>query len=141
MRTITTIFIHCTASRPTATAASIMREFRQKGWRHPGYHYLVEQDGSVRLLLDEHLPSNGVAGHNAHSINIAYTGGIDAQGKPADTRTKEQKAAIVHLLLGMRCRFPHAQIMGHRDIWGAHSPEKWQKQCPCFNASAEYQAI
>lgn len=27
--------------------------------------------------------------------------------------------------------------MGHRDIWGKDS-KKWKKQCPCFDAEAEY---
>ena len=27
--------------------------------------------------------------------------------------------------------------MGHRDIWGKN-PSKWKKQCPCFDAEAEY---
>lgn len=141
MRTIDTIFIHCTASRQTATADDILREFRQRGWNRPGYHYLVEPRGGVRQLLGEELASNGVAGHNAHSINIAYIGGIDAAGKPTDNRTVEQKAAIVHLLLQLRERYPRARIMGHRDIWGTCSPWAWQKACPCFNASREYEAI
>ena len=27
--------------------------------------------------------------------------------------------------------------MGHRDIWGKDK-SKWKKQCPCFDAEAEY---
>ena len=27
--------------------------------------------------------------------------------------------------------------MGHRDIWGK-KPSNWKKQCPCFDAEAEY---
>ncbi len=141
MRTINTIFIHCTASRQTATTNDILNEFRQKGWKSPGYHYLVRPDGKVDSLLDIRKPSNGVAGHNAHSINIAYIGGLSAEGKPADNRTIEQKAAIVHLLLQLRELFPKARIMGHRDIWGAYDPKAWRKQCPCFNATREYGAI
>lgn len=30
--------------------------------------------------------------------------------------------------------------MGHRDVWG-EDPLKWKKQCPCFNAEAEYANI
>lgn len=141
MRTIDTVFIHCTASRQTATTNDIMCEFSMKGWKSPGYHYLVKPDGKVDVLLDISKPSNGVAGHNAHSINIAYIGGISAEGKPVDNRTIEQKAAIVHLLLQLRERFPNARIMGHRDIWGAYSPKAWRKLCPCFNATKEYEAI
>ena len=30
--------------------------------------------------------------------------------------------------------------MGHRDIWGKN-PSNWKKQCPCFDAEAEYANI
>lgn len=29
-------------------------------------------------------------------------------------------------------RYPDAEILGHRDIWGSN-PKNWHKQCPCFN--------
>lgn len=141
MRNIERIFIHCTASSNTATRESILNEFQRRGWRNPGYHYLVEAKGTVHQLLDEKEVSNGVIGYNATAINIAYIGGVNAEGKIADTRTIEQKAAIVHLLLELRERYPKARIMGHRDIWSLNNPQKWKKQCPAFNASKEYEAI
>ena len=30
--------------------------------------------------------------------------------------------------------------MGHRDIWGKN-PKNWKKQCPCFDAEAEYKDV
>lgn len=32
----------------------------------------------------------------------------------------------------MHSRYPDAEILGHRDIWGSN-PKNWHKQCPCFN--------
>lgn len=82
------------------------------------------------------MVSNGVQGHNATAINIAYVGGINSKGKPVDNRTQAQKQAMITLLKQLKKRFPGAQIMGHRDIWGS-DPKKWKKWCPCFDAKKE----
>lgn len=54
MRNITRIFVHCTASyQSTTTEATLINEFKRKGWKNPGYHYVVKPDGSVFNMLDE----------------------------------------------------------------------------------------
>ena len=114
-----------------------MDEFKRKGWKNPGYHYVITSDGVVHQLLNIELVSNGVQGYNSTAINVAYVGGIDATGKPIDNRTEAQKAALVNLLHKLKQQFPSAQIMGHRDIWG-RDKKKWKKMCPCFNAMDEF---
>lgn len=144
MRKIEKIFVHCTASSQKTTVSGILAEFRQKGWRYPGYHYLVSPDGTVTQLLDEKLVSNGVKGFNATSINVAYIGGIRKENRkivPVDNRTPEQKAALRELLAKLHFKYPEARIMGHRSIWGEDHPEKWKKACPCFNAVDEYKDL
>lgn len=111
-----------------------------KGWQHPGYHYAIDINGGVHQLLAIEEVSNGVQGYNSTAINVAYIGGIDSKGKPIDNRTPAQKGAMVLLLHKLKQRFPEAQIMGHRDIWGSDS-RKWKKWCPCFNAIEEYKNI
>lgn len=144
MRKIERIFVHCTASSQKTTVSGILAEFRQKGWRYPGYHYLVSPDGTVTQLLDEKLVSNGVKGFNATSINVAYIGGIRKKSRkivPVDNRTQEQKAALRELLAKLHAKYPEAHIMGHRSIWGEDHPERWKKACPCFNAVDEYNTL
>lgn len=144
MRKIERIFVHCTASSQKTTVSGILAEFRQKGWRYPGYHYLVSPDGTVTQLLDEKLVSNGVQGYNATSINVAYIGGIRKENRkivPVDNRTPEQKAALRELLAKLHAKYPDAHIMGHRSIWGEDHQEKWKKACPCFNAVDEYKDL
>lgn len=144
MRKIERIFVHCTASSQKTTVSGILAEFRQKGWRYPGYHYLVSPDGTVTQLLDEKLVSNGVKGFNATSINVAYIGGIKKENRkilPVDNRTPEQKAALRELLAKLHFKYPEAHIMGHRSIWGEDHPERWRKACPCFNAVDEYNTL
>ena len=54
--------------------------------------------------------------YNAHSIGICYEGGLDANGKPADTRTPTQKYALITLLRCLRYNYTNAEIIGHRDL-------------------------
>lgn len=149
MRNITRIFVHCTASyQSTTTEATLIDEFKRKGWKNPGYHYVVKPDGSVFNMLDESKIANGVKGYNSNSIHVSYIGGIDkTHPKGIDNRTDAQKAALIKLLTKLKRKYPNAKIMGHRDI----SPDKnhngivdpWEriKACPCFDAIIEYSDI
>ena len=114
-----------------------MREFKNKGWKNPGYHYIVFPNGNIEQPLSENEVSNGVQGYNSTSINIAYVGGIDNKGRAIDNRTEAQKNALLEKLTELKKRYPNAHIMGHRDIWGKDK-SKWKKMCPCFDAEAEY---
>lgn len=144
MRTIEKIFVHCTATPPATTVASIEAGFARQGWHAPGYHYLVRANGNIVKLLDDLYVANGVKGHNATSLHVAYIGGIDAAGRPADTRTAAQKSALVTLLRLLLGRYPAAAILGHRDISpdvnGNGRVDSWErlKECPCFDAAEEY---
>lgn len=140
MRKIERIFVHCTAGNQRQTKDDLLREFKAKGWSAPGYHYVVFPDGRVDSLLEEAKVSNGVQGFNSTAINIAYVGGIDSKGKAIDNRTQAQKDALYTTLMYLKQQYPNAHIMGHRDIWGKN-PSKWKKQCPCFDAEAEYAEI
>lgn len=137
MRDIRRIFIHCTAGSQKQTLKDLLNEFKQKGWKNPGYHYTVFPDGKIEQLLPESEVSNGVQGYNSTSINISYVGGIDNKGRATDNRTEAQKISLLTLLKDLKTRYPNAHIMGHRDIWGKN-PAKWKKQCPCFDAEKEY---
>ena len=149
-RTITHIFVHCTATLPTASVESLRAGWKSIGWSNPGYHYVVKPSGEVVSLQPEDKVSNGVKGYNAHAIHVAYIGGIGLhKANPRDvgsahiedTRTPAQKAALRALLADIHSRYSKAVILGHRSIWGEYSPEKWQKVCPCFNAIKEYADI
>lgn len=147
MRTIERIFVHCTAGSQKQTIEDLKAEFKAKGWKHSGYHYAVLPSGRIEQMLPEEEVSNGVQGYNSTSINVAYIGGIDGNGKAVDNRTEEQKKSLVSLLKSLRERYPKAKIMGHRDI----SPDKngngiidpWEriKECPGFDAITEYKDI
>lgn len=140
MRLIERIFVHCTASSQKWGVKELLDEFKHKGWKNPGYHYVITSDGAIHQMLPVEMVSNGVKGYNSTAINIAYVGGIDSKGKAVDNRTKEQKDALVTLLKQLKKKYPNAAIMGHRDIWGTDK-SKWKKMCPCFDAKVEYKDI
>lgn len=147
MRTIKYIAVHCTASHQSQTIESLRQEFLRKGWVNPGYHYVVAPDGRITQLLDEDKVSNGVKGFNSVSINVAYIGGIDRMGKPADNRTDAQKASLRTLLSMLHKKYPIAIIQGHRDFSpdlnhdGRITSNEYIKACPCFDAKTEYANI
>lgn len=139
--------MHCTASSQAWGVGELSAEFKRKGWKNPGYHYVVTSDGRIHQMLDDSKVSNGVKGYNSTSVNVAYVGGIDAKGKAVDNRTAAQKKALVDLLKILRKRYPKAKILGHRDISpdqnGNGRVDQWEriKECPCFDAITEYKDI
>jgi N-acetylmuramoyl-L-alanine amidase len=147
MRKIKYIAVHCTASSQRWGETELRAEFKRKGWRHPGYNYIVEAQGVIKQLADDNVVTNGVKGFNSSTINVAWVGGIDLCGRPKDNRTDAQKHCLRELLRILKKRYPDAIIKGHRDF----SPDKngngvvdpWEriKECPCFDAMVEYKDI
>jgi N-acetylmuramoyl-L-alanine amidase len=134
MRQIRTIVVHCTATSQSARIDSIQRYWReQMKWRSPGYHLIIEGNGSVTRLAPDSTVTNGVAGHNANSLHVAYIGGIDSLGRPFDNRTQAQKEALLRVIKEWKRLYPAAVIRGHRDFAN--------KACPSFDARSEYAGI
>ena len=146
MRQIKRIFVHCTASyQSTYTDAKLVQEFKNKGWKNPGYHYVIRPDGTIFHMLDDAEIANGVSGFNTTGIHVAYVGGISKEyPKGVDNRTPEQKSTMYDLLKSLKTKYPKALILGHRDISpdvnGNGQIDTWEyiKACPCFNAMKEY---
>lgn len=91
MRQIKRIFVHCTAGSQRQTIDDLKAEFHRKGWSNPGYHYVIDTNGGVHQLLAIEHVSNGVQGYNSTAINVAYIGGIDADGKPMITAHQRKR--------------------------------------------------
>ena len=135
MRTINKIIVHC-ADTPEGRddkAADIKRWHKAQGWSDIGYHYVVDLDGTI----EPGRPIEKAGAHcnrqNADSIGVCYVGGCDKDMKPKDTRTDEQKAALILLLKYLVAKYPGAKIYGHKDFA--------QKACPSFDAKEEYKEI
>jgi len=150
MRQIKRIFVHCTAG--FGSVEGIKRYWKSIGWKSVGYHRIIAEDGEVFQLAPYYKVTNGVKGYNATSIHVAYIGGVERENvhKAKDTRTKEQKEALICeienalLYLKQFQRIDDVEILGHRDI----SPDKnlngivdsWEriKECPSYDCIPEY---
>lgn len=137
-RPIKYIALHCTATSQNTSVMAIQRYWRDSlKWKSPGYHLLIEANGTIHRLMDFNGIANGVRGFNKESIHISYIGGVDKKGKPVDNRTAVQKEAILKCIKEViewsdnKCLI----IQGHRDFPNAN------KACPCFDAKAEYRGI
>jgi len=129
-RRITHLFVHCTATQPTATVTSIQNYWRNSlGWRNPGYHVILPQEGFT-VLMDFNGICNGVAGFNTHGVHISYIGGINPQGRALDTRVEMQTRLIEVFIEEMVKRFPSIKILGHN--------EAANKACPSFRVKEQY---
>lgn len=155
-RRIDYIVVHCTASREgqALTVDDIRKQHKAQGWSDIGYHYVIDLQGRVYIGRNVDLAGAHVSGYNANSIGVVYVGGLEnrtgvpySQLKPKDTRTAEQKAALLSLLVDLRKLYPGAEIRGHRDFSpdknhdGTIEPSEWIKDCPSFDAKTEYRNI
>lgn len=156
MRDVHWIILHCTAGPQTQKPKNILAYWKSIGWKTPGYHFMIEADGTIHELVPIEKPSNGVKGFNAHSINISYIGGVVtaedatpemAKGTPIDNRTPQQRQAMQMLVEKYSSMFPKAVVQGHRDFSpdknrnGIIEPAEWMKTCPSFSAKAWLQEI
>ena len=130
MRRINLIVIHCTASRPNQhISMELLHQIHKaRGWKCCGYHYYITRDGQLYQGRPEEMVGAHARHYNAHSIGLCYEGGLDEKGRPADTRTPAQKAALIALLRSLKIDYPDAEIVGHCELEGVH------KACPCFDA-------
>ena len=144
-RFIDEIIIHCSATPEgkNYSVEDIRKWHKQQGWSDIGYHYVIHLDGEIKPGRDVDLIGAHCAkgGHNLHSIGICYVGGLENKvgvrtykQKSKDTRTDEQKASLTSLLYDLKKLYPNAVIYGHHDFDSS-------KDCPCFDARKEYQAL
>lgn len=153
MNNIDAIIIHCSATkvRQDLHAKDIDTMHRIRGFDMIGYHFIICLDGTIENgrplnMIGAHCNTIGTSGisYNRHSIGICYIGGIDENGRPADTRTNAQKVALRELISKLKKQFQIEEILGHRDTSpdlndnGIVEPNEWIKSCPCFDVSREF---
>jgi N-acetyl-anhydromuramyl-L-alanine amidase AmpD len=127
-RPINLIVIHCSATRITRsyTVDDCRRDHRNRGFADIGYHYYITRDGVVHAGRPLYTEGAHAVGYNRYCIGICYEGGLDIRGRPADTRTPEQKETLQKLLDRLKEDYPRARVVGHCDLPGV------KKDCPCF---------
>ena len=153
MRNIDAIIIHCSATRSgqDLRAKDIDRIHKARGFKQIGYNFVIDLDGLVEngrpLSMDgAHCNTKGFSkeSYNKHSIGICYIGGLDKNGKTADTRTEAQKNALRDLVAKLCKEYDIIEVLGHRDTSpdldgsGEVEPAEFIKACPCFDVRSEF---
>src|SRR5688572_25481299 len=111
MRDIKYIVVHCSDTPKNTTVESILRFWKiHWGWKSPGYHYIIKQDGEIVKLLDEKFNSNGVLGFNENCVNVCYIGGKKKDGTHGDTRTPAQETALFNKIVELTEKYPNAVV-------------------------------
>ena len=127
------LVLHCSATRCNSDypPEQMLRDHKIRGFRTIGYHFYVRKDGS----LSQHRKLLEVGAHcrpyNRCSIGICYEGGLDEEGRHANTLTEPQFQTLTELFERLVVLFPDAMIMGHRDMRSS-TP----KECPCLDTRA-----
>lgn len=132
--------IHCTASAfgKELTADDIKRMHMGpkpagRGWKQVGYVDMIHRNGKITNLvpydnnayMEPREITNGVANMNSITRSFSYVGGIDAKGKPLDTRTPEQEEVMLAYILQMIAVHPDILVCGHNQFAA--------KACPSFD--------
>jgi N-acetylmuramoyl-L-alanine amidase len=104
------------------------------GWGRPGYARIIEENGQVvetwqvddsdGIQPFEMTYGVGTPAVDLNALNVCMIGGLDKNGVPKDTRTKEQTASLTKLVKEMIAKHPNIKIAGHNQFWN--------KACPCF---------
>ena len=142
-RNITLLVIHCTATRGDVdfTQKDLLRCHKARGMQQIGYHFYIRKDGFIWSTRPMEMIGAHAKGYNVNSLGIAYEGGLDTQGHPADTRTPRQRHSMRALIRTLKQEFPIVRVCGHRDLSpdrngnGVVEPVEWLKQCPCFDVA------
>ena len=141
MRNIDSIIVHCSATKAGQdfTAADIDCWHRERGFNGIGYHYVIRLDGKLEKGRDVALAGAHCKGWNERSVGICYIGGLDENGRPADTRTNAQKRVLYQIIIDLQREYNILQVLGHRDTSpdlngdGVIEPYEYVKACPCFD--------
>lgn len=133
MRAIDTIIVHCTDTKLSAntTIADLYKwHVVDKGWSCIGYHFYIDQKGTIHTCRPLEMIGAHAKGHNKTSIGICLEGGVsETTGKHADTRTLAQRGSLITLIekLANQYSIHTNNIIGHNEISS--------KACPCFDVS------
>ena len=144
-RSVSLIVVHCTATRVNVdfTQKDLLRCHRAKGMTCIGYHFYIRKDGFIWTTRPLEMMGAHARGFNEESIGIAYEGGLDARGLPADTRTQKQKYSMRALIRTLKKDYAIEKVCGHRDLSpdsngnGVVEAGEWLRQCPCFDVETD----
>lgn len=136
-KTVETIFVHCSATRPdwmidrnfSERVNEIKRWHLEKKWSDIGYHWIIDRDGSITQGRKEHVVGAHAQNHNTGSIGICLIGGFgSSEVDPFEKNfTAKQDHALRTLINDIKSRTPIKRVRGHNEVAA--------KACPGFNVT------
>lgn len=130
------IVVHCSATKPSQDfdVDDIRKMHLKRGFFDVGYHYVIKRDGLVQAGRPLDRQGAHVERYNHLSVGVCMIGGVkESDGLTGeDNFTEAQFASLRTVLKQLRTMFPHAEILGHRDM-----PSHPKKECPCIDTRAE----
>lgn len=124
---ITYLIIHHGATRrgqAGSNAESYAKyHVKNNGWRHIGYTWVIEPDGTTKRCLNNNEQGAHVGNHNKYSLGVCLVGDFTKE-KP----TAEQEKALRALVPVIMKEVPSIKyIRGHKEMPGASTA------CPAFD--------
>ena len=118
---ITYLIVHCADTPDTddLRATDIHEMHLGFGWDGAGYHYIICRDGHIEQGRPSYWQGAHVYGQNKNSLGICLIG--------QNNFTTAQMNNLSRLLHQLKCKYPAAEIVGHRDV------QDTDKTCPNFD--------
>ncbi len=134
MRKITSVIVHCSATRPAQDIGGeeIDVWHKARGWSGCGYHYVIRRNAVLEYGRPISQIGAHVRGHNRWSIGICLIGGFESKATdlPEDHYTEGMLHKLVQLLTSLRLVLPDPfAIFGHNEFANKGCPgfdvQKW----------------
>lgn len=122
------LVVHCSATPDDQplTARDIHEMHLGFGWDGIGYHRVIRRDGTVESGRPDYWVGAHVKGRNTESLGVCLIG--------IDEFTPAQFTSLEQVLRTWQAEYPHATILGHRDMGNT------DKTCPNFDVRTWWNA-
>lgn len=136
------LVVHVSATKRSQKIgrAELVAMHKARGFADIGYNRIINLNGTVEIGRGDKAIGAHVEGFNSIAWGICVVGGLGENGKPANTMTPAQEAALEKELRAASIIWPNAKVCGHRDLSpdkdgdGVIEPQEHTKACPCFDA-------
>lgn len=117
-KTIDAIILHHSAGN--GDVQSVHKYHQSLGWWGIGYHYFIEEDGTIYAgRPEEFVGAHAGNEYNTHSIGICFRGNFEEVSP-----TEEQVKSGQWLIADIKSRRTIKEILGHKDITATACPGK-----------------
>lgn len=117
LQAINMFVLHHSATTTGSPVAYANYHIQENGWPGIGYHFVIQQDGTVYQTNELTTISYHASGVNSQAVGICLTGNYDLSAPPP-----AQHAALIGLLRHLR------GIIGQKPVYGHHQFSS--KSCP-----------